>query len=108
MYFYDVQSRETKQLLPGIVARTFWGEQMLCAVVELEANTVLPWHSHPHEQAGMVLEGELALTVGEEERLLRPGDLYISPGGVQHTARTGAEPARVLDIFSPVREEYKY
>jgi hypothetical protein len=34
--------------------------------------------------------------------------MFIIPGGVVHSVRVGATPARALDIFSPVREEYKY
>ncbi len=70
MYFYKTSDRQPKEVLPGIQIRTFWGEQMLCAVVELAPNTWLPRHHHPHEQAGMVLEGNLDLTVGDEERRL--------------------------------------
>ena len=53
-------------------------------------------------------DGELEFVIGGEIRLLRPGDLYIIPGGVDHEVKVGGTPAKVLDIFSPVREEYKY
>jgi quercetin dioxygenase-like cupin family protein len=55
-----------------------------------------------------VLEGELEFIIGGEKSLLHPGDLYIIPGGVDHEVQVGGTPAKVLDIFSPVREEYKY
>jgi quercetin dioxygenase-like cupin family protein len=108
MYFYSPEERESKELFSGIVARTYWGENMLLAVVEVAAHGVVPPHSHPHEQAGLVIEGELAFTVGDETRTLRPGDVYVIPGGVEHTGVAGDMPCKVLDIFSPVREEYKY
>lgn len=108
MYFYKPHSRETKELLAGIQARTFWGENLMLAVVNLDAGSTLPTHNHPHEQAGIVLEGALVFTIAEETRELEPGDLYIIPGGTDHTVSVGEEPAKVLDIFSPVREEYKY
>jgi quercetin dioxygenase-like cupin family protein len=38
----------------------------------------------------------------------RPGDLYIIPGNIPHSLQVGAQPAKLLDIFSPVREEYKF
>ena len=108
MYFYQVAERETKELLQGINARTFWGENLLLAVVDLDPNVALPNHSHPHEQGGIVIEGQLELTIDGEARLLKPGDIYIIPGGVEHSAKSGPEPVRVMDAFSPVREEYKY
>ena len=107
-YFYNPEDRETKELLAGVLARTFWGDNLMLAVVDLEANAVIPDHSHPHEQGGIVLEGELDFTIAGETRLVKPGDLYIIPGGVSHSVQVGPRPARVMDIFSPVREEYQY
>jgi quercetin dioxygenase-like cupin family protein len=108
MYFHDPSERDPKELLPGIVARTFWGQNMLAAVVDLDPETALPMHSHPHEQLGIVIEGEFELTIGGETRKLKPGDVYLIPGDVEHGAKTFANPVKVMDVFSPVREEYKY
>lgn len=108
MYFPDVNSRQAKNLLAGINARTFWGEKIMLAVVDLDAQAIIPNHSHPHEQGGVVLAGELEFTIAGETRLLHPGDLYLIPGSVEHSVVVGPQAARVLDIFSPVREEYKY
>ncbi len=108
MFYYNAADREVKDLITGIHARTFWGEKMMMVIVELDANATLPKHNHPHEQGGMVLEGELEFIIGGETRLLRPGDLYIIPGGVDHEVQVGVTPAKFLDIFNPLREEYKY
>lgn len=108
MNFYETSTREVKELLPGIIARTFWGEKMLAAVVDLEPNTELPQHNHPHEQIGIVLEGQIELTIDGVTKVLQPHDIYVIPGHMDHSAKTHAQPAKVLDIFSPVREEYKY
>ena len=108
MPFYTPEERDSKELFSGIVARTYWGENLLLAVAEVAANDGLAAHSHPHEQAGLVIEGEITFTVGDETRTLKPGDVYVIPGGVEHSAVAGDMPCKVLDIFSPVREEYKY
>jgi len=107
-YFCDIENREGKEVVPGITIRTFWGDKMLVSVVDLDANTQLPNHSHPHEQAGTVISGTMTLTIAGETRHLQPGDTYLIPGGVAHSASTGDSPARVIDIFSPVREDYMY
>ena len=106
--YYNPNERSPKELAPGILARTFWGENMLLAVVDLDANAVIPPHNHPHEQGGIVLEGELEFDIAGDIKMLHPGDLYIIPGGVAHSVKVGPEKARLLDIFSPVREEYKF
>ena len=107
-HFYNPDNREYKKLLDGVNARTYWGKNLMLAVVDLDANSIVPNHSHPHEQGGIVLEGEMRFTIAGETRELKPGDLYIIPGGVEHGVIIGNQPARVLDIFSPIREEYKY
>jgi quercetin dioxygenase-like cupin family protein len=107
-YFCDFENRATKQLAPGVLARTFWRDKMLLSLVDLDPNSTVPVHQHPHEQSGVVLDGEMEMTIAGESRLLHPGDMYLIPGGVEHGVRTLNGTARVLDIFSPVREEYKY
>ncbi len=107
-YFLQPESRGYKILAEGARTRTFWGQQMLFSLVEVEANALVPLHTHPHEQGGIIVEGELEMGVGNEVRLLKPGDMYIIPGGVEHYAKGQDSKAIALDIFSPVREEFKY
>ena len=108
MYFHDMASREAKELMDSVIARTFWGEKMLVAVVDLLADAVVPTHDHHHEQVGIILEGELEFTIGDQTRILKQGDVYTIPANVPHCARPVNGNARVMDVFSPVREEYKY
>ena len=108
MFYPDLKTRDSKELLPGILARTFWGQEMLAALVDLDPHTELPVHSHPHEQLGMVIEGQIQFNIDGQIQILHPGDVYLVPGGVQHGAQTFDQPVKVMDVFSPVREEYKY
>lgn len=107
-YFYSADERATKTLFGGITAKTFWGEKMLLSLIDIPANSIVPLHSHPHEQAGIMLQGEATFTVGGETRLVKAGEMWIIPGGVEHTVVTGDTPALALDVFSPVREDYQY
>ena len=107
-YFVDAASRGTMDLVPGARTRTFWGENMLLSLVEIDANSEVPPHVHPHEQGGIVIEGEMEMGIDGEVKLLKPGDMYIIPGNVEHYAKCGASPAKALDIFSPVRQEFIY
>lgn len=108
MSFYNPAERTPKELFPGVVARTFWGEKILLSYLDLAPGCFVPPHSHPHEQAGIVLEGELEFTIGGETRIVKTGELFIIPGGVEHSVKVGDAPARALDIFSPVREAYQW
>lgn len=106
--FCDMVNRETKEVVAGVTIQTFWGEKMLVSMVSLAAHATVPTHFHPHEQVGTVLTGEMELTIGGETRWLKEGDTYIIPANLEHQARTESRPAKVVDVFSPAREDYKY
>jgi quercetin dioxygenase-like cupin family protein len=107
-HFFNPETRTGKELVPGVVVRTFWGEQMLASLVDLAADAIVPSHSHPHEQFGMLLRGDLCITIAGETQQLKIGSIYIVPGGVEHSVVTGPEGAQLIEAFSPVREEYKF
>lgn len=46
------------------------------------------------------------LSSGSEVRVVKAGDAYLIPRDVPHKVKTLREVTRVLDIFSPPREEY--
>ena len=107
-YFIDPVGRGFLELAPGARTRTFWGNQMLFSLVEVDANSEVPLHAHPHEQGGIIIEGELEMGIDGEVNLLKTGDMYIIPGNVDHYAKTHATKSVALDIFSLVREEFQY
>jgi len=82
--------------------------EFLTALVTLEPGASVPEHDHPHEQLGLVVDGELVLAIAGAEHRLRAGQAYQIPGGVGHAAWTeeGVR-CRVLDVFQPVREDYR-
>ena len=101
----DEMGRHT--IFPGVAIRTAAAERMTLSVVEIEPGAVVAEHAHHHEQVGMVLEGRAVFTIGGEERTLGPGDLYRIPGGVKHHVAALDARVRALDVFTPVREEYR-
>lgn len=108
MYFSNVANRPFKELTPGVCTRTFWANNILVSLLDFSPNSVVPMHSHPEEQVGIVLEGELYMTIGGETRLMKAGELYVIPGDVEHGGKTTDNLAKVCDVFSPIRKEYQY
>ncbi len=92
--------------IAGLAMQSVTGGKLMANWVTIEPHRTVPRHQHPHEQLGVMLEGALELTLGDETRLLRPGDAYTIPGGVPHKAIGGPEGGLALDIFSPPREQY--
>jgi quercetin dioxygenase-like cupin family protein len=101
--FDDVRSFA---LTDGVTGRPLFGERGMINLIDFEPGATVPLHSHPHEQLGIVLRGMQALVVDGVARELGPMEGYVLPGGVEHSAYCGPEGALVLDVFSPVREDY--
>ncbi len=96
-----------RELAPGLTTRIFAGEQAMLSVVAFEPHAEGTLHSHPEEQWGVMLDGDGVRTQGGEDIPVKAGDFWRTPGGVPHTLKAGANGARVLDVFSPPREEYR-
>ena len=62
-------------------------------------------HSHPHDQAVYVISGRLRFSCGDQTFEAGSGDSFVVKGGVEHQA-WALEPSLVLDVFTPVREDY--
>jgi quercetin dioxygenase-like cupin family protein len=107
LYFPSTSERSTHSIFPGVTIHTCPAEKMMLSYVELAANSVVDEHSHPHEQVGMVLEGRVHFFIGGEDKVLGKGDMFRIPGNVKHRVVTLGDPARVLDIFHPIREDYR-
>ncbi|MCC2671657.1 MAG: Cupin domain protein [Armatimonadetes bacterium] len=108
MPFFDLSQQPTREIFPGVTITTAWGEEIMLSFVHFDrADALVPTHQHPHEQAGMGMEGEFELIIGDEARIIRKGDSYCIPGNTPHSARSVNGPARALDIFHPVRDDYK-
>lgn len=104
--FFDVASLPGFAPLDGIRMNVLSGDRMMANWVRLEPGATVPDHAHPHEQIGLVLEGEIEMTIDGETRLLGPGNAYVIPGGVRHAGVGGQSGCLVLDVFSPPRGDY--
>ena len=100
---HDIPEREQ---FPGFHGRFVHSGAITFAWWTVDEGAAVPEHAHPHEQVVNMLEGELSLTVDGTEHVLHAGDIVVIPGGVRHAARA-LSPSRVLDVFSPAREDYR-
>jgi quercetin dioxygenase-like cupin family protein len=82
------------------------GSRVTLAVVDLEPDLDVPEHHHENEQVGIVLTGRITMVIDGEGRDLGPGEAYVIPSNVPHSAHTGPDGASVVDVFSPVRADW--
>ena len=103
----DLDSGIKRVLGEGVSTRIFCGDQSMLSIVSIEANAKGKIHSHPQEQWGFLIEGSGIRIQGGEKISIKKGDFWQTPGGVEHGIIGGPEGAKILDIFSPPRDEYK-
>jgi quercetin dioxygenase-like cupin family protein len=94
------------EVLPGLVRRTLGlTDSMMLVEWRAEAGVSLPTHSHPHEQVGYCVSGEVVMTIDGQDTHCEPGDSWAIPGGVEHSAVFPVA-SIVIDVFAPHREDY--
>jgi quercetin dioxygenase-like cupin family protein len=94
-----------EQLNDGIGRQMLHTETMTVARIHLAAGAVVPRHQHEHEQVANVISGRLRFVVGEEELVVEAGESVALPANVPHEV-TVLEDALVIDVFSPVRDDW--
>ncbi len=105
--FAGIESLGRRQFWPGLVGRTVEGERITLVVIELEPGAVVAEHRHENEQLGVLIEGSLRFSVGEETRSLAPGATWCIGANVPHSVVAGPDGAIAIEAFSPVRADWR-
>jgi quercetin dioxygenase-like cupin family protein len=104
--FYTSSTGGYEEALPGVKIKTLvYGAKTLLAELRLNKGSYLAAHSHPHEQTGYMIEGKLNLKIAGKEFEVNPGDSWSIPSNAEHSAEV-LENTVVVEVFSPVREDY--
>jgi quercetin dioxygenase-like cupin family protein len=91
---------------PGMVRQVLaYSDQLMLVRHRFEKGWVGAPHSHPHHQLVYVLSGSIRIIAGDEEAIANAGDSFVIDGNIQHQA-FALEDAEVLDVFTPLREDY--
>ncbi len=106
--FYRLSDVPREEVTPQLSRRLISGERLMMAEVELQRGCLVPAHVHVHEQITYVVDGRLRLNLGDdlaESYDLRAGDVLHIPSNVRHSGEA-QEDTRVIDLFSPPREDW--
>ena len=97
---------DKKELIEGVQLSTLvHGEKTLMGHFNVAKGAAIPTHSHPHEQTGFMVSGRLRFKIEDEIMEAEAGDSWCIPGGAEHVVEA-LEDSVVIEIFSPVREDY--
>jgi quercetin dioxygenase-like cupin family protein len=99
----DIAARE---IVPGAHARFVHSMHTTLAYWDFDPGTVVPEHAHQHEQTVNLLEGKFNLIVDGELLELETGSVVLIPSNVPHSGKAVTK-CRILDVFFPVREDYR-
>ena len=102
----DMNRLEMENILPGLKARFVHSENMTVAYWYMEAGSDFPLHDHCHEQLVNVISGKVEVSVRGEKIPLDPGCLLVLAPGEPHAVHA-VEKSFVIDVFYPIREDYK-
>ena len=95
-----------EQLSPTIGRRMLHTETMTIAWITLAKGALVPRHEHANEQIATVLEGRLRFRVGDGHELVAAaGESVPLAANVPHEVEA-LEDSVVLDVFSPIREDW--
>ena len=106
MKFVKKSTEGYRENIPMIRMRPLaHGERMNMVENHLSAGAIHKLHSHPYEQCGYLISGRTRLTIESEKFEVEPGDSYCVPSDAMHQMEV-LKDSVILELFSPVREEY--
>jgi quercetin dioxygenase-like cupin family protein len=102
----DWSKIEAKQTAPGITRQMVVGQNVMMVRFTFEPFLETPQHMHPHEQMTLVVKGRVKFFVSGAEKIVSAGSLLHFPPNILHGATMMDEEVVLIDIFSPVREDF--
>jgi quercetin dioxygenase-like cupin family protein len=104
--FSKKQNSGYRDALDGVSYKTLvYGKLTSLSEFRLKKDSIIPNHSHPHEQTGYMISGKMTMSIEGKKFDVTPGDSWNIPDKVEHGVEVH-EDSIVIEVFAPVREEY--
>jgi quercetin dioxygenase-like cupin family protein len=103
--FDKLASVPEEQITEKIRRRVISGKQGTMVCWRIKAGARAAAHKHPHEQFVWMITGTMEFRIDDEKRTMKPGDVAVIPGGVEHEAYF-PDDSELIDFFAPVREDF--
>ncbi|WP_316833153.1 cupin domain-containing protein [Pedobacter aquatilis] len=82
-----------------------YDDNLMLVKVEFKKGAVGAIHNHPHLQLSYFAKGSFEVTIGEDKKLLKEGDVFFAPTMVYHGVHC-LEDGLLIDVFNPHREDF--
>ena len=102
----DWESIPVVRISEGIDRQMVVGRNMMICRLRFDPFVDTPVHSHPHEQITLVIKGKVKFTIDGKAVFVQPGDVLHFPPSQQHGATMLEDEVVLIDIFSPIREDF--
>ena len=102
----NLNDLKEKEIFPGLKGKFIHGDNISWAFWNISNGASVPLHSHFHEQIMYVSEGRFKLVLNGKEKVYEKGDYVVIPSNVQHQGEALSD-CKLMDVFSPAREDYK-
>ena len=96
----------SEHIAEGIERRMIYGDRLMICRLRFDPLVVTAVHQHPHEQMTIVERGHVKFFIDGEERIVHAGDVLQFPSNIQHGATMLDEEVVLIDIFTPIREDF--
>ena len=100
------QDIPSQRISEGVDRQMIVGEKLMMCRLTLQPHVETPVHAHPHEQMTIVERGRVRFTIDGNTRVVGAGDVLHFPPNVAHGATMLDEEVVLIDIFTPIREEF--
>ena len=102
----DWASIPVEHVADGIDRQMIWGERVMVCRLRFAPGVVTEVHSHHHEQITIVDRGRVVFSIDGKQCNAAAGDVLHFPAHVRHGATMLDNEVVLIDIFSPVREDF--
>jgi len=98
MGIWNLSTLQLEEFRPGIMSKAEIGENLIMVCMEIGPGKEDTGHEHPFDQCGVVLDGQIEMSIGNESNTLNSNESYFIPAGVRHGWKTFGKPVRLLDV----------
>jgi len=98
MSFWNVATLPLEEFRPGINSKAEIGDNLIMVCMEIGPHKEDTGHKHPFDQCGIVLQGQIEMFIGDEQKILYPNESYFIPSSELHGWKTFDNSVKLLDI----------